>query len=184
MAALASRQFGYPLPFRGQVRRVQCPLPCCPPMVLLSRRLPSLGRVSMGSIPRRQQYYEGATTPRSAWPWRSWCSRPGSTPISSVRARRSAPSRAENPRGPGPFGHPAVLVSGLSSRGRKRVLPGSQAILPIPLPSSRTPVGPPLESHYSRQVLPPQRRKRGLRRLERFRGLPLGFSIRCLRFKR
>lgn len=74
--------------------------------------------------------------------------------------------------------------SGLLSRGRKRVLPGSLAILPIPLPSSRTPVGPPLESHYSRRVLPPQRRKRGLRRSELFRGLPLGFSTCCLRFKR
>ena len=52
LAALASRQFGYPLPFRGQVCRVQRPLPCFPSMVLHSRRLPSLGRVSMGSIPR------------------------------------------------------------------------------------------------------------------------------------
>ena len=75
-------------------------------------------------------------------------------------------------------------VSGVLSRGRRRVLPGSLTILPIPLPSSRTPVGPPLQSHYSRRVLPPQRRKRGLRRLERFRGLPLGFSTCCLRFKR
>jgi len=100
-----------------------------------------------------------------------------------VRARRSAPARPEKPRGPGHIGHPAVLSAGYSSRGRIRALPGSLAVLPMPLPSSRTPVGPPLKSHYSRRVLPPQRRKRGLRRLERFRGLPLGFSTRCLRFK-
>ncbi len=100
-----------------------------------------------------------------------------------VRARLSAPARLEKPRGPGHIGHPAVLSAGYSSRGRIRGLPGSLAVLPMPLPSSRTPVGPPLKSHYSRRVLPPQRRKRGLRRLERFRGLPLGFSTRCLRFK-
>ncbi len=75
------------------------------------------------------------------------------------------------------------LFAGYSSRGRIRGLPGSLAVLPMPLPSSRTPDGPALESHYSRRVLPPQRRKRGLRRSERFRGLPLGFSTRCLRFK-
>lgn len=112
LAALASRQFGYPLPFRGQVCRVQRPLPCFPSMGLHSRRLPSLGRVSMGSIPRRQRYYEGATTPRSAWPWRSWCSRQRSTPISSFVLRRSAPARLEKPRGPGLFAHSAVLSAG------------------------------------------------------------------------
>jgi len=74
-------------------------------------------------------------------------------------------------------------LPGHSSRGRIRALPGSLAVLPMPLPSSRTPVGPALASHYARQVLPPQRRKRGLRRTERFRGLPLGFSTRCLRFR-
>jgi hypothetical protein len=65
------------------------------------------------------------------------------------------------------------LPPGCSSRGRIRGLPGSLAVLPMPLPSSRTPVGPILASHYARQVLPPQRRKRGLRRSERFRGYHL-----------
>jgi hypothetical protein len=101
-----------------------------------------------------------------------------------LRARRSAPARLEQPHRPGQIGHPAILLRRVaSSRGRIRGLPGSLAVLPVPLPSSGTPVGPALESHYSRQVLPPQRRKRGLRRSERFRGLPLGFSTRCLRFK-
>ena len=98
-------------------------------------------------------------------------------------SRRSAPTRLEKPRRPGHIGHPAVLSAGYSSRGRIRGLPGSLAVLPMPLPSSRTPDGPALASHSARLVLSPQRRKRGLRRLERFRGLPLGFSTRCLRFK-
>src|SRR5262249_55246165 len=40
--AFGSRQFSYPLPFRGQVCETQSSLPCCPSAVLSTRRLPSL----------------------------------------------------------------------------------------------------------------------------------------------
>ena len=59
---MPSRQFGYPLSFRGQVRRVHGPFPCLPPMALSSRRLPFLLRVPTSLVPRSQRYYEGATT--------------------------------------------------------------------------------------------------------------------------
>src|SRR5262249_42504399 len=60
--AFRSCQFSYPLPFRGQVCETQSSLPCCPPAVLSSRRPPSLDRVPVSPVPRRHQYYEGATT--------------------------------------------------------------------------------------------------------------------------
>ena len=63
---------------------------------------------------------------------------------SCLRARRSAPARPEAPGGPGPWS-PAVLP--VPSRGRMRDLPGSLAIPPVPLPSSRTPVGPAPPGH-------------------------------------
>ena len=38
----------------------------------MPRRLPSLGRVPLGTVPRRHQYYEDATTPRTASPLAYW----------------------------------------------------------------------------------------------------------------
>src|SRR5579862_8882868 len=40
MWELCLRPVGYPLPFRGQGRGVQCPLPCFPPMALPTWRPP------------------------------------------------------------------------------------------------------------------------------------------------
>src|SRR5882757_5712271 len=55
-------QFGYPLSFRRQVRRVHGPFPCFPPMALSSRRPPFLARVLASPVPRSHRYYGGATT--------------------------------------------------------------------------------------------------------------------------
>ena len=74
-------------------------------------------------------------------------------------------------------------MSRQSSRGRIQDLPGSLTILPVPLPSSRTPVGSTPLANHGVSMLPPRRRPRRLQRLELFRGLPLGFSTCCLRFK-
>jgi len=60
-----SRQFGYPLSFRGQVRGAQRLLPCFPPTALVPWRLPSLARVLASPVPRGHWYDEGATTSRS-----------------------------------------------------------------------------------------------------------------------
>ena len=46
------RQIGYPLSVRGQVCRVQSPLPCFRSTVLYSWRLPSLRRVPASPVPR------------------------------------------------------------------------------------------------------------------------------------
>src|SRR5262245_38760139 len=61
--AFGSRQFSYPLPFRGQVCKAQGPLPCFPSAVLSTRRLPSLDWVPVSPVPQRQEHYGGATTP-------------------------------------------------------------------------------------------------------------------------
>ena len=63
-----SRQFGYPLSFRGQVRGAQRLLPCFPPTALVPWRLPSLARVLVSPVPRGHRYDEGATTSRSRIP--------------------------------------------------------------------------------------------------------------------
>src|SRR5215510_3165157 len=92
--AFGSRQFSYPLPFRGQVCKAQGPLPCFPSAVLSTRRLPSLDWVPVSPVPQRQEHYEGATTPPSASPvtylFRFRCPRDSST----LRARRCHRSRA------------------------------------------------------------------------------------------
>src|SRR5215472_3216061 len=77
--AFCSCQFSYPLPFRGQVCKTQSSLPCCPSAVLSSRRPPSLDRVPARSVPRRRQYYEGATTSHSCIPGHLFVSLPGPT---------------------------------------------------------------------------------------------------------
>jgi hypothetical protein len=69
---LRSRQIGYPLSLRGQVCGVQGPLLCFRSTSLYTRRLPSLGRVPVSPVPRRRQYYEGATTPRARTPGPLW----------------------------------------------------------------------------------------------------------------
>src|SRR6266508_6922513 len=98
-----------------------------------------------------------------------------------LRARRSAPMWPEASHGPGP------LFSRWSAPARVawtiRDLPGSLTILPVPLPSSRTPVGSTPLANHGVSMLPPRRRPRRLQRLELFRGVPLGFSTCCLRFK-
>src|SRR5271166_5472802 len=66
------RQIGYPLSVRGQVCRVQSPLPCFRSTVLYSWRLPSLRRVPASPVPRFHRLYEGATTSRPRIPAPLW----------------------------------------------------------------------------------------------------------------
>src|SRR5271165_6718495 len=82
-----SRQFGYPLSFRGQVRGAQGLLPCFPATALIPWRPPSLARVPVSPVPRGQRYYEGATTSRLRIPGRLSVSLPGSARSSAPRAR-------------------------------------------------------------------------------------------------
>jgi len=67
--------------------------------VLSSRRPPSLDRVPVSPVPRRPQYYEGATTSHSRIPGHLFVSLPGTTrfPPCFVLAVASAPERMEAP---------------------------------------------------------------------------------------
>jgi hypothetical protein len=109
-------------------------------MALSSRRLPSLLRVPVSPVPRSPRYYEGATTshPRiRSHLWIRFHGPPAPPAFVSAaalpRARRSLP-------GPGLW-VPAARSSGLAS-GREWDLSGLQAILPVPLLRSTTPVEP------------------------------------------
>ena len=115
-------------------------------MALPARRLPSLPRVPASPVPRSRRYYEGATT-----------SHPRIYGHSLVRAR--------SPRDPSSFVFAVALpegrrslpglalcwcrrpISGLLSRGREWDLSGLQAILPVPLLRSGTPVEPTCPRH-------------------------------------
>jgi hypothetical protein len=105
LSAPSPRQFGYPLSFGGQVRRVQCPLPCFRSAVLSAWRLPSLDRVPASPVPRLQRYYEGATTSRVRLPGPLWI---------RFRAPRAPPCSCSPWRsrsGEGPLSGPGTLVS-------------------------------------------------------------------------
>ena len=112
---LGSRQFGYPLSFRGQVCGAQGLLPCFLATVLIPWRLPSLVRVPVSPVPRGQQYDEGATTSRLRIPGHLFVSLPRSTRSSVVRARfDSAPGRVEDPVQARAFVQPAAQVPACS----------------------------------------------------------------------
>jgi hypothetical protein len=144
--ALRSCQFSYPLPFRGQVCEAQSSLPCCPSAVLSSRRPPFLDRVPVSPVPRRHQYYEGATTPTRRITGRLFVSLPVPTQIPPrfVLADASAPGRVEVPPRAGIIGQPAIQlpacshvgVSGTSQVSRQSVL----CLCPVlrPRPNQRT----------------------------------------------
>src|SRR3954454_16003228 len=95
------RQFGYPLPVRGQVCRAQGPLPCFASPVLYSWRFPSLGRVPLSAVPRRCRYSGGATTSRPRIPGRLLVSLPGPTP-SFLASCLAAALLSRRKGGPGP----------------------------------------------------------------------------------
>ncbi len=146
---LRSRQFGYPLSFRGQVCGAQGLLPCFLATVLIPWRLPSLARVPVSPVPRGQRYDEGATTSRLRIPGHLFVSLPGPTRSSVVRARfGSAPGRVEDPIRARANGSAGCPPTGVLSRGRERDLTGSQAIHPMPLPRSKTPAGPTTPHHH------------------------------------
>ena len=159
-----SRQFGYPLSFRGQVRGAQGLLPCFPPTALVPWRLPSLARVLASPVPRGHRYDEGATTSRSRILGRLFVSRPRSTRSSSFVLASSALPGGGGPIQAGTLVQPAVPLparshvdaNGISQVPRRSIpclCPG-----PRPRPDRRrlTMPAPP--------ILPPQE---PLRRLQR-----------------
>ena len=76
---------------------------CFPSTALSSRRLPSLDRVPARPVPRRPQYYEGATTSRTRIPSHLFVSLPGPTRflIDSCSLSPALPSGLRSRVGPG-----------------------------------------------------------------------------------
>ena len=75
-------------------------------------------------------------------------------------------------------------IAGLTSRGRERDLPGSQAIHPVPLPRSSTPAEPTIPRLFDGLVdAAPALPTAKASALMNFGAQSRGFSTRCLRFK-
>jgi hypothetical protein len=179
-----SCQFSYPLPFRAQVCETQSSLPCFPSAVLSSRRPPSLDRVPVSPVPRRRQYYEGATTSHPRIPGRLFVSLPGPTRflLASCSLLPALPGRRRPPPRARIIVRPAILFAGAHSRGRERDLSGSQAPHPVPLPRSKTPAEPTvLANNGTVDAAPASVTTKASALL--ISGLPRGFSTCCLRFK-
>jgi hypothetical protein len=116
-ASVRSRQFGYPSPFRGQVRGIQSSLPCFPSMGLSSRRpLPS-----GGSRRARFPAFSGTTKalrlPARASPV-PYGFGSGLHMLPLVRVRRSAPGAVGTASGPGVFGQPVCPFPALRTWSR------------------------------------------------------------------
>ncbi len=105
----------------------------------MPRRLPSLGRVPLGTVPRRHQYYEDATTPRTASPLAYWVRSqvPRRPPVFVLAAALPHSRRCRTGQDLCSAGGPIPAVVAWTIRD----LPGSLATHPVPLPRSRTPVG-------------------------------------------
>ena len=155
-----------------------------PPTVLVPWRLPSLGRVPASPVPRGRQYYEGATTSRPRIPGHLFGSLPGTTRFPQDSCSPLQRSRV----GGGPARarahvQPAAQVPACSRVDVSRILSGSQAIRPVPLPRSKTPAEPTIPRHWrSRRCCPRSNDSEGfsMRSISR---LLRGFSTCCLRFK-
>jgi hypothetical protein len=115
-------------------------------MVLFSRRLPSLVRVPASLVPRSQRYYEGATTSHPRISGRLLVSLPPPTRSLLLRVRSRAPATVEVSSGPG-FWWCRLPQSPALARGREWDLSGLQAIHPVPLLRSSTPVEPMCPRH-------------------------------------
>jgi hypothetical protein len=110
-------------------------------MGLSSRRLPSLLRVPVSPVPRSRRYYEGATTSQPRINGRLFGSLPPPTTylLGSCLAAALLEARRSSPR-PGLLVSRRPNFSGSSLRGHDWDLSGLQAIRPVPLLRSWTPV--------------------------------------------
>jgi len=124
-----------------------CPRPRFPAMALSTRRLPFLCGVPVSPVPRSQRYYEGATTSHPRIHGRLFGLLPLPTGYLHIRARRSAPARSEDIFRARALGHPVAPSAGFELRGREWDLSGLQAIRPVPLLHSSTPVEPMYPRH-------------------------------------
>lgn len=151
-------------------------LSCCPPMVSMrDASLPSIGS-------RRARFPDVSSTMKALrlpapHPRSLMDSLAGSTLTSCPSCLAAALPRGRRYHaGQGPCSAGAPFP-GAPSRGRIRDLPGSLTILPMPLPSSRTPVGPTSPRRLSvTPVLPPLRGLRRLRTIRTISGLTTGLQ--------
>src|SRR4029453_11180445 len=113
-----------------------------------------------------------------------FASLPGSTRSSSIRVSQFALLEGRRAFQARVLGQPATRLASLLARGRRRDLPGFQAIDPVPLPRSTTPAEPTTPRLLTvSSMLPPHFPRRRLQRLMNFGALSRGFGTCCLRFK-
>jgi hypothetical protein len=157
------RQFRYLLPFRVQVCRVQCPLPCCPSTVLFCDvSLLSAGSLRSGSptSPILRRRYAILLCILVAYGFAS--SSRASLPRFVYRSRAPVGPEAVL-SGQGHF-DAGVPHSGFPARTAQD-FSGSQALHPVPLPCSKTPAGSRRTSPIAvPSMLPPHPTKRRLQR--------------------
>ena len=172
------RQHGYPSPFRGQVCRAHVPSH-------VSRRWLSPRGASLPSLGSRRARFPAllGTMKALRLPIRVstvaylFRFRSPRDPPSFVLAC-ALPEESEVPSGPGPLMVPAAPFSGLPTRGREWDLSGLQAIHPVPLLRSRTPVEPTCSRPVDHVGAAPANRttKASARRIS---GLTRSFSTCC-----
>ena len=135
-------------------------------MALHSRRPPSLDRVPVSPVPRRPQYYDGATTSRTRIPGRLLASPPESTAHLLGSCLAAAIPRGRRRRAGQGHLFRRRPISGSPLRGRVRDLTGSLAIHPCAFAQvqdpGRTAALSPSLSIAS--VLPPPKGRRRLQR--------------------
>jgi len=140
-----SRQFGYPCRIVNRVCKVRSPFPCF--SAWSSPRdapLPSFGS-QRAWFPARQWYYEGATTSHLRISGHLFCSLPLPTRSSCFVSAEALLEGRRSPPGPG-LGCRLPVFPAVAC-GRQWDLSGLQAIPPVPLLRSSTPVEPMCPCH-------------------------------------
>jgi hypothetical protein len=155
-----------------------------PSAVLSSRRPPFLNRVPVSPVPRRRQYYEGATTSHARLPGHLFVSLPGSTrfPLALCSLLPALPSGWRLRFGPGSL-FSRRSFAGWLSRGREWDLSEVSrrpllCLCPVPRPR---PDRRSLATSGRVRCYPCLRDSKGSS-VTSISRLPRGFSTCCLRF--
>jgi len=135
-------------------------------------------------VPRCHRSYWGATTSRYASSVAYLLRFRGPRDPPRFVSRNLRSQQAGGAFQAGVIVQPATRTAGLFARGRKRDLPGFQAIRPVPLPRSTTPAEPTIPRLLTvSSMLPPRFPRRRLQRMMNFGAQSRGLGTCCLRFK-
>ena len=136
----------------------------------------------MSPVPRRRQYYEGATTSRSRAPGPLWFRFQAPRAPPQFVIAKALPSSAEDTRQARDIGQPASHRPACCARGRVRDFTGFLAVHPMPLPCSKTPVEPTKSRHCRFRRCCPRATQAEDLNGHIISRLTQGVNIRCLRF--